>query len=396
MVDRASEVVTARMAGAVNLAVIVLVAVWHLGYDTVKLVVNWAAYDPAALAAASWVGFAVLNVVGSIALVRGWLRAWPARALALCALVLGAAATAACPPGQALADPSWAWNSVGWFGVLLLLSRPVWELIVMLAANITITGAFLAADNALDDRMLQKFATLVCMTTGVQLIFVLVGRLLHQTASRATEAAEAEGGTLARSRAAAEVHAHRQQRYDFLRRHVEPLLHGLAEGRANPGDPVVQQRCAVAASQLRRLFAETDEGPDPLLRELQACTDVAERRHVQVDLITLGTVPALPTSVRRALTEAPLAVLATAASSARVTVVAGPDEVVVSVLADTAHDIEINPPPGPLSTDWQREGDNLWVETRWNARSPSASSMTIPSSSRESTTGSAPNQESGS
>jgi hypothetical protein len=261
-------------------------------------------------------------------------------------------------------------------------------LTVVLAGNILITGTFLVADHALDRRMATTFATVICTTAGIQLLFVLAGNLLHRTANQATEAATAAMRTLAHSRAAEQVHAHRQERYEFLRRHVVPLLRGLAEGHIDPADPVAHRRCAIEAGRIRRLFTETDHGPDALMRELLACADIAERRQVQVDLATIGEVPPLPVPVRRELTDAPLALLAMAATTARITVVAAPDEVAVSVLADSTGDIPPDRVHTPsVSSDWHREGDNLWVQTRWNAPSPSASSTTTRSSSKGSTTG---------
>lgn len=101
------------------------------------------------------------------------------------------------------------------------------------------------------------------------------------------------------------------------------------------------------ASRLRRLFAETDDVPDPLVHELRACTDIADRRGVLVDLQVRGRLPELDRGTRRSLTERPLVALAGAERHARVTVVARHDEVAVSVVADT--------------------GDTAdgWVEERW-------------------------------
>jgi hypothetical protein len=44
----------------------------------------------------------------------------------------------------------------------------------------------------------------------------------------------------------------------------------------------------LAATQLRRLFAENDDVPDPLVHELSACIDVAERRGLAVSLAVSG------------------------------------------------------------------------------------------------------------
>ena len=62
----------------------------------------------------------------------------------------------------------------------------------------------------------------------------------------------------------ARVHAARQARWLAVRETVEPLLQDLAAGRANPADQPVRRDCAIAAARLRRLFAESDDAPDPL------------------------------------------------------------------------------------------------------------------------------------
>ena len=119
---------------------------------------------------------------------------------------------------------------------------------------------------------------------------------------------------------------------------VRQLLAGLAGGELDPADERVQHRCSVEASRLRRLIAEHDDAPSPLVHELRACADMAERRDVAVTLETAGTLPVVPVQVRRALTEAPIHLLAAARTQARVTVLYGADdgEVEVSVVADAA------------------------------------------------------------
>ncbi|MGW0762007.1 hypothetical protein ACWD1Y_36985, partial [Streptomyces sp. NPDC002814] len=118
--------------------------------------------------------------------------------------------------------------------------------------------------------------------------------------------------------------------------------------------------------RLRRLFVETDDAPHPLLHELRACADIAERRGVRVTLLSYGDLPDLPTSARRELAEGTLLVLATAATRARVTVVTTPEDVVVSVVADAPPQTLVES-PGPLtvSAQYDQEEDQLWWETRW-------------------------------
>jgi hypothetical protein len=122
----------------------------------------------------------------------------------------------------------------------------------------------------------------------------------------------------------------------------------------------------VEASRLRRLLAETDDVPDPLLHELRACADIADRRGVLVDLHVVGRLPELDPPTRRALTEAPLHALAGADRQARVTVVGRADGVAVSVLVDGGPPVEVASSPESGVVVTSQEGENgLWVEARW-------------------------------
>lgn len=360
--------VAAHYVRALNIGVVVILAVWHFGYDVLILYRGWPEYDPQAAAFGSWLVIAGVQIVASVLVLRDMLGPGIARTLAAIALGAAIVAVVTYPPGQAISNMSWAWNTVGWFGVLLLMQQPIWELIVLLTVNAGITVAGLAADGSLDRITTARFIVVVYATAGIQLLFALVGHQLRLAAERATSLAVERSERLARRAAEEAVHAGRQIRYSKLQERIEPLLQDLAERRADPTDPVVQRTAGIEAARLRRLFAETDDTDDPLLHELRACADVAERREVSVTFVSYGTLPALPCAVRRALSEAPLLVLASAASWARLTIMADGSAVSVSVVADA--------PEGTLNdlTDMasvaivhDREEDQLWVETRWQS-----------------------------
>src|SRR4051812_39863509 len=98
---------------------------------------------------------------------------------------------------------------------------------------------------------------------------------------------------------------------------------------------------------MRRLFAEADDVDDPLLHDLRACAALAGRRGAAGGLATPGSWPVLPRELRRGLTDAPLAALATAGLSARVTVVGTPAGVAVSVVTEADAPDPGTPPPPP-------------------------------------------------
>ena len=161
-------------------------------------------------------------------------------------------------------------------------------LLAAMAANTLITLAILLVIRDMTRVDLARFAMVVLGAGAIQVALAAGGRTLEAVAQRAYEArsALAEAAT---ARAAAErVHADRQRRYREIGQAVRELLSDLAAGRLDTADPQVQRRCAVEAARLRRLIAEHDDTPDPLIHELRACADVAERRGVAVSLHTAG------------------------------------------------------------------------------------------------------------
>ena len=116
---------------------------------------------------------------------------------------------------------------------------------------------------------------------------------------------------------------------------------------------------------MRRLLAEGDDAADPLVHELRACVDAAERRGVTVYLGTCGARPDPPRSVRRAMTEPVLALLASAESEARVTVLGSPTTVTVSVVTDGRP--PAIPAPEAITVTRLAQGGRHWVEVAWRA-----------------------------
>ena len=129
---------TAMMSGryqrAFTVAVVFLVAGWHLIGAGGQLLHNRLDYGSFAFQGAMWLVMALAIIAGSVLVLRGapgWRPAW---AVALIALVASTAAAAASPAGDMLAV-NWAWGSAGWTGVLMLLRRRFSELAWFLAAE---------------------------------------------------------------------------------------------------------------------------------------------------------------------------------------------------------------------------------------------------------------------
>jgi hypothetical protein len=386
---RPSAVLAARYARALDIAVVVAAAGWHLAGAGPLLLANLGSYSSDQFQVAAWCAIALIIAAGSVLLLRGSRRRATGWALAAAALVISTAAAAACPPAQMLGI-NWAWGTAGWVGVLVLLRRPLAELGVFLTLEALAMFAVLARDG-LHQPNVAAFITVLAGSTGIQVAISVAARTLHVPARQAADAATREADATARQAVADRIRSARQTRWQELRVTAEPLLRGLAAGTADPADLAVQRACAVEAARLRRLFAEGDDTSDPLIHELHACADVAQRRGVVVDIETTAQVPeaqlpraqlpgaefpaaeppgaqlpAVPPEGRRAITDLAIAVLVNAISRVRVTVNRTVDGVIVSLVCDSPADPDLPSGTAGLAVDSQRDGQSLWVEARWN------------------------------
>ena len=286
---RPSAVLAARYARALDIAVVVAAAGWQLAGAGPLLLAHLGRYPSAQFQVAAWCAIGLIIAAGSVLLLRGSSRRGTSWALAAAALVISTAAAAACPPAQML-ETNWSWGAAGWVGVLVLLRRPLAELGVFLTLEALAMFAVLARDG-LHQPNVAAFITVLAGSTGIQVALSVAARTLHVPAQQAEEAATREADATARQAVADRIRSARQARWLELRATAEPLLSGLAAGTADPADLAVQRACAVEAARLRRLFAEADDTPDPLVHELHACADVAQRRGVAVDIETAAQFP---------------------------------------------------------------------------------------------------------
>src|SRR5262249_51836941 len=120
--------------------------------------------------------------------------------------------------------------------------------------------------------------------------------------------------------------------------------------------------------RLRRLLAEGDEVPGPLIHELHASADVAERRGIAVEIETAGPLPQVPGPARRGITDAAIPILTAAPSHARVTPAPVAAGNAVNFLADTVAGVRLPAAGEGVAIEHQQDGGTLWAEARWNSR----------------------------
>jgi hypothetical protein len=235
-----------------------------------------------------------------------------------------------------------------------------------------LTGVILATLGEAGRVNVGRFIALCCGISALLITVFCGSRMLTAMARRGAGAADELARTRSANIAAEAVQAARRGRYETITGTVTHLLEGLAVGQLDLTGQSARQEMAVAITRLRRYLVESDEVPDQLWHELQACADAAERQGIAVDLVApAGLIPQLPVDVRRALTEPVIATLAATATKARITVVASPGEVVVAILADAQLDA---PPPNlhaAVESSHDAEGETLWLQARWMG--PSAS-----------------------
>ncbi len=361
---------TALMSGryqrAFTIAVVFLVAGWHVGGAGGQLLHNWADYGSAGFQLAMWVVMAVAIAAGSVLVLRGAPR-WPAAwAVALVALAASTAAAAASPAAQMLAV-NWSWGTAGWMGVLVLLRRRFAELMWFLAA---VALAILGVQvwDGLHRVDLAGFLAVLAWSTGAQVAVAAGVRALDVAAGQAAEAARSEDAARERAATAQVIQAARQARWLALQETAVPLVAELAAGTADPGDPRVRVRSAVQAARLRRLLAESDEVTESLVHELHASADVAERRGVAVEIETAGVLPQVPGPARRIITDTAIAILTAARSNARITLAAVTAGIAVSFVADTGAVVRLPAAGHGVAIEHQQDDGTLWAEARWNNR----------------------------
>lgn len=365
--DSAAAVFSTGYIRGLEIATVIVVAAWQIAGAGLSLLSHFALYTSPGTEITAWAVQAAVIAAGAVLLLRGRLSGHLAWGLVTLDVTAGIAAVAACPPGGML-SANWAWGATVWVGVLLLLHRPLRELVILIAVAALITLCALAVVHDLNRRSASGYISTLYASVSIQLAVVIAARALAGAASRAAGAAQTAARTATRRSIAEAVHADRHARYRAVREKNEPLLEGLADGSLRADAPEVRQRCAVQAARLRRMFAESDDVPNQLLHELHACADIADRRGAAVDWATAGAVPQIPETARRELTEAAIAVLATTLTRARITVISDRTGVAVSVFCDSPDDPQPAVPGSQIEITAQRDDDGLWMEARWQAR----------------------------
>lgn len=356
------ETISAGVGNGLRWAVVMMNLIILYGLDLPRILAHQRSYDPV------WPQYLALAVLTGITLVvaAGLWRRRPVPRWLLVALVFAVSipATASVPPDMRLGIAHWSEGDAAWTLVLLVMDSRFVVLAGVLAAHYAMTYLQTAfggdADTTLGAAMNAAMVVL-----GYQLAVGMVAAVLRPVAVTAAATAHRQERLRTTAAIGEQIHADRKARYAALADTTAPLLSRLASGDADPADPAFRRACAVEAARVRRLLAEDATVPDPLSHELRACVELAERNGIVVQYVERGDRPAMPASVRHALTDPAVAVLATAASTARVTVLGSGDAVTVSVVADGVAEPVPTVSSPEVGVSIMVDGSRVWVKSTW-------------------------------
>ncbi|WP_240742260.1 hypothetical protein [Micromonospora zingiberis] len=351
-----------------RIVAVTIALVWHLAIGLPAVLGARTELAVPQVVVGGWVLVAAVGVLAGVRLLRD--TPLPAPPLAGLLLAVDVAVFAAVGRTHLFSPANWVWGTLAWFFLVVLWGRPVRWLLALLAAHAATALTAVALYGATGAADLARAAMALYGTSSLP-VAVFAGALTLAMLSRDRAANAAAANAMSAEREAAErARGERRGRLALASDAATEVLTELAQGRADPSDPDVQRRCVRAAGRLRRLIAESDDVPHPLLHELRAAADLAERNGLPIDLVTIGTPPPLPVQIRRSLADPLTATLADARDWARLTIVAGPDEVVVSLVTpDRAGPDAIGPPTeqGEEQVEhlYERDGEIRWTQTRW-------------------------------
>lgn len=367
MTETGRTVVVSNLMRALRLVVLAISTVLLVGF---ALLLPLAEHDPRDWYTRQLIAFALLaavNVVAGVAVLRDR-PVGPVRwVLAVAVFAAVALTTAEVPADQLLAKASWSYLTIGWFLLLVLLDHS--NVAAAVAVAVFTAGTFVHLVVVGQGARMADLVVVSTLALGYELSVLAVATALRRVAATAVNAAARAEQARTADTIAEHLHADRRIRYAELAGSTVPLLRALTDGTADLRDPRARADYAVAATRLRRLFAEHDDVVDPLLHELRACLDLAERKGVEVYLGVCGEHPTPPLAVRRALTEPVVRAMAGARSTARVTVLGSAGGVTLSVVADGVAD-GLEPLAGNgVGVTRLVDGQEVWVEVTWQAPS---------------------------
>jgi hypothetical protein len=246
-----------------------------------------------------------------------------------------------------------------WLLALVTLSQPAWAWILGALAVFTLHAVLvIEAVGAGAPSLVQLEAGGYILVTILIAFAALRPALASHTRMSARRASLASRSEAERAAAAA-VQADRRSRLARLELEALPLLRGIAEGRLDPADAGVRERCARHAAALRHSL--TDRTPDAagMMAVLQPAVQAAAGRGLLVNVQVIGDPGVPPPDVAHAVLATADAVLgALPPHQVMLTIVAAGEEAELYLTFSE---------PLRVSVDVTRYGRDLPAAAGWHA-----------------------------
>lgn len=334
-------------------------------FASVSIVRNRQLYDPFWPQAVAYAFLFTIVVIELVLVIRDrpWTSArWIALAGVMCAYILSCATLR---EGFANTSPDWAFGTVGWVALILLLDKPLKYLIWFLATHEAITVVNLLLDHGGRDELLNLVSGSLG-TIGFPLATGIAAGALHHVSRIAADSIDEEADATDSRVIAAQSAARRRQAFTDLDQTLIPLLEDIANGRADIGEEDVQRRSKLEASRSRRFLVSNEDSM--LMGELRQRARAAELVGVFVEIDDLGQWKDPPQEICTVLGDVVSVVLAGARRFASIVVLEEKGALTITVTADrgsadTLDDIvssELR-----IESGFDEEGGTLWVEVRW-------------------------------
>ena len=182
----------------------------------------------------------------------------------------------------------WSVVGSGWLLALVALIRRAWEWVagaVLVFAAHTIMAVHLLGVHQLS---LARLAATAYTLIVILVVFAALQPTWRTSAGMAARRSALTSRLAAERAAETAVHADRRERLALLEVEALPLLRGIADGKLDPADNEVRQRCARHAATLRRALADRPQDSGGLLAELEPALRAARARGMPTEIQVVG------------------------------------------------------------------------------------------------------------
>jgi hypothetical protein len=182
----------------------------------------------------------------------------------------------------------WSILGTAWALALVVLSRPAWAWVSAALAVFAAHAIFVIRVLGVSPLSLARLAAAAYVMVVVLAVFAVLRPALLTHAGIAARRAALASRAAAERAAAAAVQDDRRDRLALLETEALPLLRGIADGKLDPADREVRERCARHAATLRHALKGRARSWGGLLAELEPALRAAEARGLLVEVQVVG------------------------------------------------------------------------------------------------------------